>query len=127
METIDLEQVESTLSNEDHDRSQRTRMQLDQIISTLSSMEVSFSLTWLYVWDVMKYRYSSMSEDNGFHKANPKYTIDDVWNALWRDPRFTLEYGVEQLARSDNPLDHIIAREMIAKLIEDNSGEEENS
>jgi len=54
METIDLEQVESTLSNEDHDRSQRTRMQLDQIISTLSSMEVSFSLTWLYVWDVMK-------------------------------------------------------------------------
>jgi hypothetical protein len=97
METINLEAVESTLSNEEHDRSQRTRMQLDQMISTLESMEVSFSLTWLYVWDVMKYRYGSMSEDNGFHKANPEFTIDDVWNALWRDPRFTLEYGIEQL------------------------------
>jgi hypothetical protein len=97
METINLEAVESTLSNEEHDRSQRVRMQLDQMISTLSSMEVSFSLTWLYVWDVMKYRYRSMSEDNGYHKANPEFTIDDVWDALWRDPRFTLEYGVEQL------------------------------
>jgi hypothetical protein len=97
METINLEAVESTLSNEEHDRSKRTRMQLDQMISTLESMEVSFSLTWLYVWDVMKYRYGSMSEDNGFHKANPEFTIDDVWNALWRDPRFTLEYGIEQL------------------------------
>jgi hypothetical protein len=31
------------------------------------------------------------------------------------------------LARSDNPVDHIIAREMIAKLIEHNIDEEENS
>jgi hypothetical protein len=31
------------------------------------------------------------------------------------------------LARSDNPLDHIIAREMIAKLIEDNPEEGEDS
>lgn len=121
METIDLEQVESTLSNEDHDRSQRTRMQLDQMISTLSSMEVSFSLTWLYVWDIMKYKYSSMSEDNGFHKANPKYTIDDVWNALWRDPRFTLEYGVEQL--DDDISDWLIENEFI---LDDEDMEEED-
>jgi hypothetical protein len=31
------------------------------------------------------------------------------------------------LARSDNPLDHIIAREMISKLIEDNPEEGEDS
>lgn len=31
------------------------------------------------------------------------------------------------LARSENPLDHIIAREMIAKLIEHNIEEDENS
>lgn len=121
METIDLEQVESTLSNEDHDRSQRIRMQLDQMISTLSSMEVSFSLTWLYVWDVMKYKYSSMSEDNGFHKPNPKYTIDDVWNALWRDPRFTLEYGIEQLY--DEISDWLIENEFI---LDDEDMEEED-
>ena len=121
METINLEQVESTLSNEDHDRSQRIRMQLDQMISTLSSMEVSFSLTWLYVWDIMKYRYGSMSEDNGFHMANPEFTIDDVWNALWRDPRFTLEYGVEQL--DDDISDWLIENKFI--LDDEDMGEED--
>jgi hypothetical protein len=121
METINLEAVESTLSNEEHDRSQRVRMQLDQMISTLSSMEVSFSLTWLYVWDVMKYRYASMSEDNGYHKANPEFTIDDVWNALWLDPRFTLEYGVEQL--DDDISDWLMEKEFI--LDDDEMGEED--
>jgi hypothetical protein len=121
METINLEAVESTLSNEEHDRSQRVRMQLDQMISTLESMEVSFSLTWLYVWDVMKYRYGSMSEDNGYHKANPKFTIDDVWNGLWLDPRFTLEYGVEQL--DDEISDWLIEKEFI---LDDENMEEED-
>ena len=121
METINLEAVESTLSNEEHDRSQRVRMQLDQMISTLESMEASFSLTWLYVWDVMKYRYGSMSEDNGYHKANPKFTIDDVWNGLWLVPRFTLEYGVEQL--DDEISDWLIEKGFI---LDDEDMEEED-
>lgn len=120
METIDLEQVKSTLSNEEHDRSQRVRMQLDQMISTLNSIDVSFSLTWLYVWDIMRYKYEIMSDDDGFHKANPKFTIDDVWNALWLDPRFTLEYGVEQL--DDEISDWLIANDFI---IEDEEEEDE--
>ncbi len=98
METIDLDQISVVaMDDETHDRGQRVRMQLDQITNQISSIDVSFPLTWVYVWDMIKYKYSSMSEDNGFHMANPDKNLDDVWQALWANPRFTLEYGIEQL------------------------------
>jgi hypothetical protein len=114
MEAIDLDQISVVeMDDETHDKGQRVRMQLDQIINQITSLDIGFPLTWVYVWDMVKYRYSSMSEDNGFHMANPDKTIDDVWQALWANPRFTLEYGIEQL--DDDIADWLIEHKFIVE------------
>jgi hypothetical protein len=73
------------------------RADLDQMIDKLKTMPVGLPLVWLYVWDVIKYSYEIMSEDDEETMANPDKTLDDVWNSLWTNPRFSLEFGVEQL------------------------------
>ena len=78
-------------------RSIDIRNDLDEMIDKLSNMPIGLPLVWLYVWDVMKDSYKSMCEDNDYTKANPDKTLDDVWNALWEGPSFSLEFGVEQL------------------------------
>ena len=80
-----------------HDLGVKTRMQLDQIINQMESMQVSLPLVWLYVWDVIKSEYESMSNDD-YTEANADYSIDDVWNALWLNPVFSLQYGLEELS-----------------------------
>lgn len=80
-----------------HDLGIKTRMQLDQIINQMESMQVSLPLVWLYVWDVIKSEYESMSNDD-YTEANADYSIDDVWNALWLNPVFSLQYGPEELS-----------------------------
>jgi hypothetical protein len=73
------------------------RKELDQMISKLGELNVGVPLVWLYVWDVIKSAYDIMSDDEGYTKANPDKSIDDVWDCLWGNPVFSLEYGVEQL------------------------------
>lgn len=75
-----------------------TRLQLDQMISTLESMPIGLPLVWLYVWDIMRSEYESMSYDEGYTESNPLFGIDDVWNALWVTPVFSLEFGPEELS-----------------------------
>ena len=75
---------------------QETRIALDHIIDELGKMPIGLPLVWLYVWDVVKHQYESYSEGDAY-VVNESYTIDDVWNALWENPVFTLEYGVESL------------------------------
>ena len=72
-----------------------TRLQLDQMINQFKGMEVAMPLIWLYVWDVVKESYEDLSW--GYTKANPDKNLDDVWNELWSNPVFSLEYGTEQL------------------------------
>jgi len=98
MEPINLDEIEATvMDNETYDKGQKVRLQLDQMINQLGSLQVGMPLTWLYVWDVIKSSYADMSQDEGYFIANPDKTIDDVWNALWESPQFTLEFGLDQL------------------------------
>jgi hypothetical protein len=94
-EVINLDLVE--MDNETYDRGQKVRLQMDQIINQIQGLEVAFPLTWVYVWDMIKYKYQEMAEDIGYTVINPDKSIDDVWNALWTNPVFSLEYGIEQL------------------------------
>jgi hypothetical protein len=94
-QVINLDLVE--MDDETYDRGQKVRLQMDQIINQIQGLEVAFPLTWVYVWDMIKYKYQEMAEDVGYTVINPDKSLDDVWNALWANPVFSLEYGIEQL------------------------------
>lgn len=85
------------MDDKTHDLGVVTRMQLDQIIDQMQSMRVSLPLVWLYVWDVIRSEYVYMSDDE-YTEANPEFTLDDIWNAFWINPVFTLEFGPEELS-----------------------------
>ena len=100
------------------------RKELDQMISKLGELNVGVPLVWLYVWDVIKSAYDVMSDDEGYTKANPDYSIDDVWDELWSTPVFSLEYGVEQL--DEEIRDWLIHNEFIIDVEELEEDWEEN-
>ena len=92
------------------------------MIDKLSSMPIGVPLVWLYVWDVIKTAYEVMSHDEGYTTANSDKTIDDVWNALWSNPIFSLEYGVEQL--DEEIRDWLITNEFIIEEVESDEDDE---
>lgn len=113
MEDIDLQEKVRGLD---------IRKDLDEMINKLSSMPVGMPLVWLYVWDVVKSTYADMSNDDGYTTVNSDYSIDDVWNALWANPIFSLEYGVEQL--DEEIRDWLITNEFIIEEVESDEDDE---
>jgi hypothetical protein len=100
------------MNSESRDRGIKIRMQLDQMINQFASMEVGTPLTWLYIWDVIKYKYDYYNEDSGeSYVTNSKFTLDDVWDEFWQRPVFSLEYGTEQL--DDNIFDWLVDKDFI--------------
>lgn len=85
------------MDDKTHDLGVKTRMQLDQMIEQMKSMQISLPLVWLYVWDVIRSEYEDMSNDD-YTEVNTEFNIDDVWNAFWLNPVFSLEYGPEELS-----------------------------
>ena len=84
------------MDNVTYDKGIKVRMQLDQMINQFNGMEIGMPLVWLYVWDVIKQTYDEWSLEEDI-KVNPDKNLDDVWNELWSNPVFSLEYGTEQL------------------------------
>lgn len=99
-----------------YDKGQKVRLQLDQMINTMETMQVGLPLVWLYVWDVIRSEYVSMSDDE-YTQANPDFDLDDVWNALWNKPVFSLEFGPESL--SEHVRDWLMTNDFIVDISEE--------
>lgn len=110
------------MDNAQHDRGVKVRMQLDQMVNTLNSIDVPMSLVWLWVWDIIRDKFESYSQDNNFvndYIVVDGINLDIIWDKLWANPPadFTLEYGAEQL--DEAILDWMIDNEFIAALEDD--------
>ena len=117
------------MDNAQHDRSVKIRMQLDQIVNTLNGIDVPMSLVWLWVWDVIRDKYTTYettSEWNDF-VITKGVTLDTIWEKLWENPpsEFTLEYGAEYIDEAIQ--DWMIDNDFLAALEEDNWLDDEDS
>ena len=111
----------STPSMVNENLGNETRITLDSLISQMEQMPIGLPLVWLYVWDVIKNKYESYSVDSGeYYVVNPDFNIDNVWDALWNKPEFTLEYGPEAL--DEHVFDWLMDNNFI---IEDGEDEDE--
>ena len=92
MQDIDLENIE---------RRDRNYEELNKLIDGLQRLSVFPTLTWLYVWDIVKDKLDYYHADSGEECfVNPKLTEKDVFDLFWEDADvngFTLEYGPEGL------------------------------
>lgn len=112
-----------------YDRGQKVKMQLDQIVNTLNSMDVAMSLIWVWAWDLIRDKYQS----NEFITEGSEYvvtagtTLDTIWEKLWANPPsdFTLEFGAEQM--DEAVMDWMIDNNFLAVLEEDGWLDEESS
>ena len=104
-----------------YDRGQKVKMQLDQIVNTLNSVDVAMSLIWVWAWDLIRDKY----ESNEFITEGSEYTVtagttlDTIWEKLWANPPsdFTLEYGAEQM--DEAVMDWMIDNNFLAVLEDD--------
>jgi hypothetical protein len=94
---------------------------LNKIVDSLKEVSAFPSLTWVYVWDIIKdkldYYHPDMHEE---YAVNPAMTEQDVFNLLWEDADrkgFTLEYGSEQL--HEHIFDWMIEKDILVVLDED--------
>jgi hypothetical protein len=94
---------------------------LNKIVDSLKEVNAFPSLTWVYVWDIIKdkldYYHPDMHEE---YAVNPAMTEKDVFDLLWQDADdkdFSLEYGGEHLHEAI--LDWMIEREILVVLDED--------
>lgn len=97
------------------------KLQLDQMITSLSSMKITSPLIWLWVWDtiVEKYnQYEVIDNYNDFIVA-PDITLDIIFEKLYANPPadFTLEYGVDQMDEAIT--DWMIDQEFLVALEDD--------
>ena len=110
-----------------YDRGQKVKMQLDQIVNTLNSVDVAMSLIWVWAWDLIRDKY----ESNEFITEGSEYvvtagtTLDTIWEKLWANPPsdFTLEYGAEQ--HNEEVLDWMTSRDYIVDAMFEEEEEEE--
>lgn len=79
----------------------QTKLQLDQMITNLRSMDLNAPLVWLWVWDQIVDIYNQHEEDNfaNEYTIGEGVTLDIIFEALYSKPPadFTLEYGTDQL------------------------------
>lgn len=108
------------MPQEEYDRGQKVRMQLDQMVNHLNNLPVPMSLVWLWAWDLIRDKfnmYSDIGTDD--YVITPGTTLDVIWDKLWANPPsdFTLEYGAEQM--DEAVTDWMIENEFIALLEDD--------
>lgn len=76
------------MTNEEHSLMVATYLRLNQIVSSITNLNIGSSLTWVWVWDVIKAELQEGIDE------------DAVFAKLWADADsegFTLEYGTEDL------------------------------
>jgi hypothetical protein len=99
----------------------QTKLQLDQMITNLRSMNINAPLVWLWVWDSIVDIYNQHSQDNFANEYTIKegITLDKIFEDLWANPPadFTLEYGTDQL--DEAILDWMTENEYMVSLDED--------
>jgi hypothetical protein len=109
------------VDNAQYDRGVKIKMQLDQLVDTLNGMNISSSLVWLWVWDLIRDKYNTykdLSEYNDYI-VSEGITLDVIWDKLWSSPpnQFTLEYGAEYVDEAIT--DWLIDNDFIVVLDED--------
>ena len=94
---------------------------LNRIVDSLKEVNAFPSLTWVYVWDIIKdkldYYHPDLHEE---YAVNPDMTEQDVFNLLWEDADkmgFSLEYGTDQL--HEHIFDWMIEKDILVVLDED--------
>ena len=117
------------MDNAQYDRGVKIKMQLNQMVNTLNSMDVPMSLVWLWTWDIIRDKYQSyetQSEWNDFIITEGT-TLDTIWDKLWENPpaEFTLEYGAEYI--DEAIMDWMIDNNFLAALEDDGWLDEEDS
>jgi hypothetical protein len=117
------------VDNAQYDRGVKIKMQLDQMVNTLNSMDVPMSLVWLWTWDIIRDKYQSyetQSEWNDFIITEGT-TLDTIWDKLWENPpaEFTLEYGAEYI--DEAIMDWMIDNNFLAALEDDGWLDEKDS
>jgi len=115
------------VDNAQYDRGVKIKMQLDQIVDTLNSMDVAMSLIWLWAWDLIRDKYKSnefITEDSEYTVTSGT-TLDIIWDKLWENPPgdFTLEFGAE--AMDEAVMDWMIDNNFLAILEDDGWLDEE--
>lgn len=109
------------MSTIEYDKGQKIRMQLDQIINTITSIPVGAPLVWLWVWDLVRDKFSTyeFADDYNSYIVTSGTTLDVIWNKLWESPpsSFTLEYGAEFIDEAIT--DWMIDNEFLAALEDD--------
>ena len=115
------------VDNAQYDRGVKIKMQLDQLVDTLNSMDVAMSLIWLWAWDLIRDKYKSnefITEDSEYTVTSGT-TLDIIWDKLWENPPgdFTLEFGAE--AMDEAVMDWMIDNNFLAILEDDGWLDEE--
>ena len=115
------------MDNAQYDRGVKIKMQLDQLVDTLNSMDVAMSLIWLWAWDLIRDKYKSnefITEDSEYTVTSGT-TLDIIWDKLWENPPgdFTLEFGAE--AMDEAVMDWMIDNNFLAILEDDGWLDEE--
>ena len=99
----------------------QTKLQLDQMITNLRSMNINAPLVWLWVWDQIVDIYNQHEEDNFANEyvIGEGVTLDIIFEALYSKPPadFTLEYGTDQL--DEAVMDWLTENEYLVALDDD--------
>jgi RNA binding exosome subunit len=76
---------------------------MEKVIDSLRELDLFPSLTWVYVWDIIREKYESYSGDPEDWQdviVPAGITLKNIWDKLFEtadDNEFTLEYGLETL------------------------------
>lgn len=110
----------------------QTKLQLDQMITNLRSMDLNAPLVWLWIWDSIVDIYKQYEQDNlaNEYAIVEGITLDIIFEALYAKPPadFTLDYGTYQL--DEAIMDWLIDNNFVALLDDDSwldEPEEEDS
>jgi hypothetical protein len=116
------------VDNAQHDRGVKIKMQLDQMVDTLNSIDIGMSLVWLWTWDLIRDKFSTYEFADPVNDYVVTYgtTLDVIWDKLWENPPsdFTLEYGAEQM--DEAVMDWMIDNDFLAVLDNDSWLDEED-
>jgi len=80
------------MTTEEHSRMVATYLRLNQIVNSITNLNLGSSLTWVWVWDVIK---------STIEREGATVSEDEIFAKLWADvdkEGFTLEYGAEDVS-----------------------------
>ena len=76
---------------------------MEKIVDSLRELDLFPSLTWVYVWDIIREKYESNSGDPEAWQEElvpAGITLKDIWDKLFETADsndFSLEYGIDNL------------------------------